>query len=150
MFIRVIAKEEVDTNEMSGPTESKAAMNSTKRLARIAGLLYLLVGIFGGFAQGFVYPKVYAAGDATATIGNVIANSDLMRIAIVANLFQATIFLFLALVLYQLLRHVNRSVASTMVILVAIAEIWIVGYLLFVGVKSSNLEKSSPATVATA
>ena len=38
-------------------------MNSPKRLARIAGVLYLLVGIFGGFAQGFMYPKIYAAGD---------------------------------------------------------------------------------------
>src|SRR5438309_3700134 len=29
-------------------------MNSPKRLARIAGLLYLFVGIFGGFAEGFL------------------------------------------------------------------------------------------------
>lgn len=28
-----------------------------KRLARIAGVLYLLVAIFGGFALGFVYPN---------------------------------------------------------------------------------------------
>ncbi len=33
-------------------------MNSPKRLARIAGLLYLLVGILGGVAVGYVTPKV--------------------------------------------------------------------------------------------
>jgi hypothetical protein len=29
-------------------------MSSPKRLARIAGLFYLVVAIFGGFAEGFV------------------------------------------------------------------------------------------------
>ncbi len=32
-----------------------------------SGVLYLLVGIFGGFAQCFVYPKVYVAGNAATT-----------------------------------------------------------------------------------
>ena len=44
-------------------------VNSPKRLARIAGLLYLFVGIFGGFAEGFVDPRMYVAGDAAATAG---------------------------------------------------------------------------------
>ncbi len=38
-------------------------MTSAKRLARIAGLLYLIVALFGGFALAFVYPKMYVAGD---------------------------------------------------------------------------------------
>ena len=38
---------------------------------RIAGVLYLLVGIFGGFAEGFVEPKMYVAGNAATTAGNV-------------------------------------------------------------------------------
>ena len=48
---------------VSDPTEGETTMNSPKRLARIAGILYLFVGIFGGFAEGFVYPKMYVAGD---------------------------------------------------------------------------------------
>jgi hypothetical protein len=32
-------------------------VRTPRRLARIAGLLYLLVGIFGGFAEGFVNPR---------------------------------------------------------------------------------------------
>ena len=78
-----------------------------KRRARTAGLLYLLVGIFGGFAQGYVYPKMYAAGDAAATAANVVANSGLVRIGIVADLFQATVLVFLAMTLYGLLRQVQ-------------------------------------------
>jgi len=103
-----------------GPTEGEITRNSPKRLARIAGVLYLLVGIFGGFAEGFVYPKVYVAGDAAATAGNVVANSGLVRIGVVADLFNAIVWIFLGMTLYLLLRHVNKSVASAMVVLVAI------------------------------
>jgi hypothetical protein len=94
--------------------------SSPKRLARIAGVLYLLLGIFGGFAQGFLYPKIYVAGDAAKTAGNLITNSGLVRIGVAADLFQATVWVFVALTLYRLLRHVNRSAASAMVILASI------------------------------
>ena len=99
---------------------SADTMNSPKRLARIAGVLYLLVGIFGGFAEGFVYPKVYVVGDAATTAGNVVANSALVRMGVVADLFNATVWIFLGLTLYLLLKHVNKSVARAMVVLVAI------------------------------
>src|SRR3979409_2476627 len=94
--------------------------SSPKRLARIAGVLYLLLGIFGGFAQGFLYPKIYVAGDAAKTAGNLITNSGLVRIGVVADLFQATVWVFVALTLYRLLRHVNKSAASAMVVLASI------------------------------
>jgi hypothetical protein len=61
-------------------------MSSPKHLARIAGVFYLLVGIFGGFSEGFVDPKLHVAGNATATAANVVANSDLVRMGVVAHL----------------------------------------------------------------
>jgi hypothetical protein len=96
------------------------ALTSSKRLARIAGVLYLLVGIFGGFAQGFVYPKMYVAGDAATTAANLIANAGLVRLGVVADFFDNTIWVFLALILYRLLKHVNQGAARAMVALVAI------------------------------
>lgn len=96
-------------------------MNSPKRLARIAGVLYLLVGIFGGFAEGFVEPKMYVAGNAAATAGNVLANAELVRLAVVADLLDPTIFVFLGMTLYLLLKPVNKSMARAMVILVALS-----------------------------
>ena len=96
-------------------------MTSPKRLARIAGLLYLLVGVFGGFAEGYVEPKMYVAGSAAATAGNVVANAGLLRIGVVADLLDGTFFVFLALTLYILLKHVHKSVARAMLVLVAIA-----------------------------
>jgi hypothetical protein len=94
-------------------------MNSPKRIARIAGVLYLLVAVFAGFAYN-VCTKLYVAGDATTTAGNVVANAGLVRMAVVADLVQPTIWVFLALTLYQLLKHVHPSAARAMVVLVAI------------------------------
>ena len=97
-------------------------MNSNKKTARIAGVLYLLVGIFGGFAEGYVEPKMYVAGNAAATAGNVITNAGLVRMGVVSDLLDQTFFVFLALVLYGLLKDVNKSVARAMLVLVALAS----------------------------
>jgi hypothetical protein len=95
-------------------------MASPKRLARIAGGLYLLVAIFSGFAFGYVLAKVYVPGDAATTAGNVVANSGLVRMGVVADLFQATAWVFLAMTLYILLKHVHQSAARAMVLLVTV------------------------------
>ena len=95
-------------------------MSSPKRLARIAGLLYLINAIVAGFAFGFVATRMYAPGDAGTTAGNVVANAGLVRLGVVADLFQATEWIFLAMTLYLLLQHVNRNVGRAMVVLVAI------------------------------
>ena len=63
---------------------------------------------------------MYVAGDAAATARNVVAHSGLVRAAVAANLVQATIWVFLAMTLYLLLRHVNKNAASAMVVLTAI------------------------------
>ncbi len=84
---------------VADPTEGETTMNSPKRLARIAGVLYLLVGIFGGFAEGFVEPKMYVAGNAAATASNLLANSGLVRLGVVADLFNATVWIFLGMTL---------------------------------------------------
>jgi hypothetical protein len=96
-------------------------MTPPKRLARIAGGLYLLVGIFGGFAEGFVEPKMYVAGNAAATAGNVVANAGLLRMGIVADLLDGTFFVFTALALYMLLKDVHKSAARAMLVFVALA-----------------------------
>ena len=106
---------------VADPTEGETTMNSPKRLARIAGVLYLLVGIFGGFAEGFVDPKMYVAGNAAATAGNLLANSGLVRMGVVAHLLDGTFFVFLALTLYLLLKHVHQSMARAMLVLVVLA-----------------------------
>ncbi len=75
----------------------------------------------GGFAIAYVTARVYVPGDAATTAGNVVANAGLLRIGVVADLLQATVFVFLAMTLFLVLKHVNRNAATAMVILVAIA-----------------------------
>ena len=64
---------------------------------------------------------MYVAGNAAATAGNVVANSGLVRMGVVADLLDGTFFVFLALALYMLLKHVHKSAARAMVVLVALA-----------------------------
>ncbi len=96
-------------------------MTSPKRLARIAGVLYLSLGIFGGYAEGFVEPKMYVAGDGAGTAGNIVANAGLVRLGAVADLLAQTFLVFLALTLYALLKRVHQSVARAMLVLVGLA-----------------------------
>ena len=94
--------------------------SSPKRLARIAGLLYLAVGIRGAFASAAVYSAMYVAGDAAGTASKLVANAGLVKIGVAADLLQVTVWVFLALTLYVLLRHVSGYAARAMVVLVAI------------------------------
>src|SRR6267143_3748500 len=107
-------------DEIDRPAAPHDRVMSPKRVARFAGILYLIVGIFGGFAQGYVYPKVFVAGDAANTLRNLLANFELVRIGVVSDLFQATVWVSLAMTLYVLLRHVSRSAAGAMVVFAAI------------------------------
>jgi hypothetical protein len=96
-------------------------ISSRKRLARIAGVFYLIVGIVGGFAEGYGDPKLYASGNPAATTGNVLANPGLVRLIVAAHLVDAVFFILTALTLYILLQHVQKSVARAMLAFVALA-----------------------------
>src|SRR6202790_4408642 len=101
-------------------SQTKTNTTSPKRLARIAGALYLLNAIIAGFAYGFVEIRMYVVVNAAATASTLLANSGLVRLGVVADLFQATVWVFLGMTLYLLLKHVHKSVARAMLVLVAI------------------------------
>jgi hypothetical protein len=107
-------------NGLPVSAEAPKGEASPKRSAKIAGLLYLIVAVFGGLSYGYATARVYVAGDAATTARLVAANAGLVRAGVVANLFQATVWVFLAMLLYLLLRHVSENAARAMVILVAI------------------------------
>ena len=94
---------------------------NAQTLARLAGVFYLLVGITGGFSEGFVDPRMYVAGDAAATAANVVSNAGLVRLGVAAHLVDGTFFVLTAMALYVLLNHVHRSVARAMLVFVIIA-----------------------------
>jgi hypothetical protein len=91
-------------------------MNSINKTARIAGLLYLMVAICSGFAAS-VRSSLIVSGDATATVKNILASETLFRISFVSDLIGQVSHVLLVLVLYELLKTVNKNQASLMVIL---------------------------------
>jgi Domain of unknown function (DUF4386) len=64
---------------------------------------------------------MYVAGNAAATAGNVVANPGLVRMGVVADLLDGTVFVFLAMTLYILLKHVHKGAARAMFVFVALA-----------------------------
>jgi len=54
-------------------------MTSEKKLARIAGSLYLIVAVLGGFAELSVRSSIVTPGDAAATADNIRASATHAR-----------------------------------------------------------------------
>jgi len=92
-------------------------MNSTKKTARIAGVLYLVNAVTGFFGIIYVPGRLIVHGDPTATAHNILASERLFRLGIAAQLLCAVEFVYLFWILYRLLGGVNKTHASLMVIL---------------------------------
>ena len=101
-------------------------MNSTKKQARYAGLLYLLIGITAPIGLVYVPGKLIVPGDATATADRIRAAGSLLRIGIASELFHQVIGIFLVLALYRLFKAVNERHAVLMVILGSLVSLPIV------------------------
>jgi hypothetical protein len=93
-------------------------MNSIKNIARIAGLLYLILSALSAFGLVYVPSVLIAPRDAATTVSNILANEWLFRLGIVSNLLAFTVNIFVVVFLYKLLKLVNEGVASLMVILI--------------------------------
>ncbi len=96
-------------------------MNPLKRQARIAGLLYLLGGITAPFSLIYVPSALIVPGDAGATANHLRASESLLRVGIASELFVATMFIFVALALYHLLKGVGERPAMAMATLLLIS-----------------------------
>jgi hypothetical protein len=88
---------------------------SPRAFARIGGVLYLIIIAAGLFAEAFVRGKLVVPADATATASNIMAHETLFRLGIAADLSTFLLAVVLTLILYVLLKPVNRNVALLMV-----------------------------------
>ena len=90
-------------------------MNTNKKIARIAGILYLMIIVTGIFAQS-VRSTLIMPGDAAATAKNIMASEQLFRAAIVSDLIMTTCFLLMGFAFYVLLKQVNKNLALLMLL----------------------------------
>lgn len=89
-------------------------MNSTKKTARLAGVLYLVNGVTGFFGIAYVPSKLIISGNTAATASNILASERLYRLGIVSELICAAEFIYLVWVFYRLLSGVNKTQAALM------------------------------------
>lgn len=86
-------------------------MITKNKIARRAGVLYLLLALVGPFSLMYVPQMLLVPGDAAATASNILASEGLFRLGLVG---EAAIFLIevaLTVLLYVLLKAVNETVS---------------------------------------
>ena len=84
---------------------------SPRTVARVTGLLYLLVFVTAGFSEGYVRGTLVVPGDAAATAANVAASAWLFRLGVVSDLVAFSADAVIAVLLYVLLRPAGRTLA---------------------------------------
>ncbi len=90
--------------------------------ARVAGLLYFTIIPLGIVGDIYVPSKLIVSGDAAATANNILASESLFRLGLVGDLLASIIMLLVVLSLYQLLKPVNKTIATLMVMFVVVAS----------------------------
>jgi hypothetical protein len=89
----------------------KAKTSSIQKIARIAGVLYLLITALS-IPVHFVIPsQLIVAGDAATTADNIMASEGLFRIGIATELVLLLSEIVLSVLLYELFRPVNKTLS---------------------------------------
>lgn len=91
-----------------------------RKTARMAGFWYLIMAVTGAFSLIYVPSKIIVAGNAEATVNNIIANEFLFRLGSVIGILSMVPFLMTILYLYRLFKEVDlgnaRLMAATVII----------------------------------
>jgi len=89
----------------------RIAETSPRARARIAGFLYLIVIVTGGWAQLFVRAHLIVRDDAAATAANIAAHEPLFRLGLVADLTSVAAYIGVTAALYGLLKPAGRTLS---------------------------------------
>ena len=84
---------------------------NVQRYARIAGVLFLVSMVAGGFGEAYVPSKLIAGADAVTTAANIKNFDFLYRLGFASFLIESLCDITLVLILYALLKPVNKHLA---------------------------------------
>jgi hypothetical protein len=87
---------------------------STNSQGRLAGLLWFLTALTGGFGMFYIRSKVFVPGDASATAAHIVTAEFLFRAAIVNILLSQVFFFFFGLTLFRLFKGVDRKTVTVL------------------------------------
>jgi hypothetical protein len=79
--------------------------------AKLAGLLYLLIAISGGFSIGYMPSVIMVTGDAATTAQNIIENQGLFRLGIAGDIVVFLMEIILTVMLYRMFKPVNPTLS---------------------------------------
>lgn len=86
-------------------------MKSINKIARIAGVLTLLIVVFAPFSMIYVPTTLVVPGDAAVTANNIMASEGLFRLSMVSDSIVFLIEIVLTVLLYVLLKPVNKTLS---------------------------------------
>ena len=84
---------------------------NVQRYARIAGLLFLVSIVAGGFGEAYVPSKIIVSGDAAATAANITNFQFLYRLGFAAFMLESLCDITLVVIMYALLKPVSRELS---------------------------------------
>jgi hypothetical protein len=87
-----------------------------KKIAKFAGLFYLINIVTGLFTEIFVRSNIIDWENATATAQNIIKYQLLFRAGIISDLIMTTSFLLMGFTFYLLLKQVNKNISLVMLL----------------------------------
>jgi len=93
-------------------------ITTPNQIARLSGLLYLLLIPFGFFGMMYVPSQLLLPGDMATTINNIVDSQSMFRLSMASSFLMNVNVIALGLVLYKLLKPIDKNIASLMVVLV--------------------------------
>lgn len=84
---------------------------SPKARARLAGGMFLLTMLLGGFAKGLIAESIVIPGDASATAANILKQEGLFRLAFAMYLVEMACQIAMISIFYDLLKPVNKRLS---------------------------------------
>lgn len=79
--------------------------------AKVAGVLYLIIIVFGIFSEVFIRSSLIVSGDATSTAVNILESEGLFRFGFVADSLMLLSDVAIAVLFYMLLNPVSKTLA---------------------------------------
>ncbi len=98
-------------------TRSLETMPLIVSRARLVAFLYLMLIPINLFGANYVPARLIVPGDVATTASNIMANQALFRLGIATTLFIFVADAIVVLMLYQLLKPIDKNMAALMVVL---------------------------------
>jgi hypothetical protein len=83
--------------------------NQGKVYSQLAGLLYLIIAVIGGFSIGYMPSKIVADENAVLTLQNLMDHQELFRWGIAGDITVLILETVLTVMLYQLFKSVSTT-----------------------------------------